>query len=104
MYYGRFQLTVHERKQCFTRTLQIKRDFSVGFFVVVVMYAKTYSCSDFLYAKMKAPELQAREGLVSRAQEPGYTTLCKQTGVFESRPRGVCKCIYLSKQTICSYQ
>lgn len=30
------------------------------------MFAKTYSCSDFLYAKMKTPELQAREGLVSR--------------------------------------
>lgn len=29
------------------------------------MFAKTYSCADFLYAKMKAPELQAREGLVS---------------------------------------
>lgn len=78
-----------------------KRFFWV-FFVVVVMYAKTYLCSDFLYAKMKAPELQAREGLVSRVQEPGYTALCKQTGVFESRPRGVCKCICLSKQPICS--
>lgn len=30
------------------------------------MFAKAYSCSDFLYAKMKAPELQAREHLASR--------------------------------------
>jgi len=38
------------------------------------------------------------------AEQPGYAMLYKQAGVFQSRPRGVCKCVYLSKQPICSYQ
>lgn len=68
------------------------------------MLAKTYSCSEFLYAKLKAPELQAGEVWGAGWGGAGCTMLCKQTAGFESRPRGVCKCIYLSKQPICYYQ
>lgn len=56
-----FQLTVPECKQCFTPIYKSKE---ISF--LLVMFAKTYSCPHFLYAEMKVPELQGREGLVSR--------------------------------------
>lgn len=41
-----------------------------------------YLCSEFLYANLKAPELEAG-GLWSGA---GCTAPCKQTGVFKADP------------------
>lgn len=68
---GCFQLTVLECKHCFTLICKSR------FLYYYVMLTKTYSCSDFLYAKMKVPELQGREGLVSRrSRSLAALTLC----------------------------
>lgn len=65
-------------------SLQIK--MSSLLLLLLVMFTKTCSCSDFLDAKMKVPELQGREGLVSR----GGRSLAALTLCLYSTGRSLC--------------